>query len=114
MKTAQILTSHLGVAIFVAMIYTTWLLRRFSQRIGEVTRMPPTYRWFNIGNVLIFIALLGYMFQCSAALAFEEPGSVWILKPLFSLFTFYIPLTLGISIDVTVAFIYWGWLIREL
>ncbi len=113
MKTVQILTSHIGIAIFIAIIYITWLLRRFSQRIGEVTRMPSTYHWFNVGNGLVFIALLSYMFQCSAALAFEEPGSVWILRPFFSLFTFYIPLTLGLGIDVTVAYIYWGWLIRE-
>jgi hypothetical protein len=113
MKTAQILTSHLGIAIFVAIIYIIWLLRHFSQRIGEVTRMPPYYRWFNLGNAWVFIALLSYTFQCSAALAPGEPGSALILAPSFALLTFYIPLTLGISISVAIAFIYWRWLIHE-
>ena len=113
MKIAQILTSHLGVAIFVAVIYMNWLLKRFSQRIGEVTRMPLYYRWFGISNVFVFFALLSYTFQCSAALAVRESERLFILDPLFSLFTFYIPLTLGIGMDVIVGFVYWGWLIHE-
>ena len=113
MKIAQILTSHLGVAIFVAVIYMNWLLKRFSQRIGEVTRMPLYYRWFGISNVFVFFALLSYTFQCSAALAVRESERLFILDPLFSLFTFHIPLTLGIGIDVIVGFVYWGWLIHE-
>ncbi len=113
MTSLQILTSHLGVAVLVSVIYASWLLRSFSQRIGEVTRMPSYYRWFTLGNVLMFIALLSYTFQCSAALTPEVASSTLILHTKFSLWTFYIPLAIGVGIDTTVTLIYWKWLIHE-
>ncbi|MBN1878085.1 MAG: hypothetical protein JXA33_27935 [Anaerolineae bacterium] len=110
MSDIEILTSHLGSALIISAIYIGWLLRDFSRRLGEVTRLPPYFRWFDLGNALLMAALLSYIFQCSAALS-DQPQA--LLQPQFSLTAVYAPLLLGIIINLVITFIYWGWLIKE-
>jgi len=110
MTALQILTSHLGVGLLLAVFYISWQLKGLSYRMGEVTRMAPYYKGFTIGNILILIALLGYIFICSAALV---PDLALLHTPRDLLLLFYIPLCIGLSINVTIAILYWGWLIRE-
>ena len=47
MKELEILTSHLGAGILLGVLYLGWLLRAFSRRMGEVTKMRPYYRGFD-------------------------------------------------------------------
>ncbi|HNT73892.1 MAG TPA: hypothetical protein PKH77_02615 [Anaerolineae bacterium] len=110
MNAAEVLTSHLGAGLFLAMLYLNWLLRVLSRRMGEVTRMPPHYKWFDVGMLLILTATLSYLLMCSVALV-SPP--VIKLTPALLLTLFYLPLTLGVSLNLSVAAIYWGWLLRE-
>ncbi|MBN1486436.1 MAG: hypothetical protein JW981_02265 [Anaerolineae bacterium] len=110
MSNVEILFTNLGAGLFLAIVYISWLFHRFSQRMGEVTRMPPYYQWFNVGTLLIFIGTISYILQCNAALAGRPTA---LLTPLFALFAFYIPVALGIMIDVVIVFIYWGWIVSE-
>ncbi len=107
MRDIEVLTSHLGAGILIGVLYTSWLLRALSRRMGEVTKMRPYYRGYDVGNALIIIATLSYIFQCNAALA-QQPAS--IREFTFVLTTFYLPLTLGVVINLIIAIIYWGWL----
>lgn len=110
MKDLEILTSHLGMALLIGMLYLSWLLRTLSRRMGEVTRMRPYFRGFDLGNGLILIATLSYILICSAALS-QQPAA--FLTPTFQLIAFYIPLTLGLVLNLGITLFYWGWLITE-
>lgn len=110
MKDFEILTSHLGAGILIGVIYMGWLLRNFSRRMGEVVKMRPYYRAFDVGNVLILVATLSYILQCSAALP-QRPQSV--LSPRFSVTSFYLPLGIGIAVDLAATLVYWGWLLKQ-
>ncbi len=110
MTAPEILTSHLGGGLLMGLIYVIWLLRNLSRRMGEVTRMRPYYRGFDVGNLLLSIALLSYILRSSAALA-QRPATV--LSPTFTLLTFYTPLVLGLSLNVGLALVYWGWLFYQ-
>lgn len=110
MTPAEILTSHLGAGLWVGLAYVGWLLRALSRRMGEVTRMRAYYRGFDAGNLLLLVALLSYILQCSAALAQRPP---FVLSPVFVRVTFYLPLTLALGLHIATACIYWGWLARQ-
>jgi hypothetical protein len=96
--------------MLIALIYLGIILRAFSQRIGEVTKMPPYYRWFFLGTSLLVVSTLSYTFISSAVLT-DSPKIV--LTPAFVLLLFHLPFTLGILINLSVALRYWGWLIRK-
>ncbi len=110
MTDSQILTSHLALPLFASILYVGYLLRMLSQRMGAVTKMPPYYRWFDLGNALIAAATISYIFVSSAALAGRP---VTYLTPTFSLLTLHLPLTLGIGINSWIALKYWGWLAKQ-
>lgn len=110
MTTPQILTSHLGTLLFAALIYAGWLLRVLSRRLGEVTKMRRYYRWFDLGNVLVAMALLVYIIECSVGLI-GQPNE--LLRPEYMLPTFYLPLLAGLTTNLVVAAIYWRWLLNE-
>jgi len=110
MTDIEVLTSHLGTGILIGILYISWLLRILSRRMSEVTKMQAYYRGFDLGSTLLIVATLSYIFQCSAALA-QQPAGVLTVE--FALLTFYLPLTLGIGINLASAIIYWGWLFRR-
>lgn len=111
MTDGQILTSHLATPLFAGMIYVGYLLRMLSQRMGAVTKMPRYYRWFDLGNALIALATLSYVFINSAALAGKPPSC---LTPQFSLLTLHLPIALGVTVNGITTLKYWGWLAKQL
>ncbi len=110
MNPAEVLTSHLGTTIFLATLYMCWLLKALSRRMGEVTRMPPHYKTFDVGNISLLIATLNYILICSTALAAKPQ---LFLSPTFLLLALYAPLALGIGTNLWIAIVYWGWLSKE-
>ena len=110
MKDLEILTSHLGTTLLLGTLYLCWLLRTLSRRMGEITRMRAYFQGFDLGNGLSLIATLAYILICSAALS-QQPAIC--LTPTFQLFAFYIPLALGLVLNLAIALFYWGWLIKE-
>lgn len=110
MTVAQILTSHLGLMTLVGTLYLCHLLQTFSRRMGDVTKMPAYHNWFHVGNSLIAIASLSYIVQSSAAMA---GAPTLILTTTFAVWTFHLPLALGVGINLAITLIYWGWIIKE-
>jgi len=110
MTDIEVLTSHLGAGMLIGILYINWLLRVLSRRMSEVTKMRAYYRGYDLGSILLIVATLSYIFQCNATLA-QRPSAV--LSFTFALITFYLPLMLGISINLVTALVYWGWLFRQ-
>ncbi len=110
MTDIEVLTSHLGTGMLIGVLYISWLLRVLSHRMSEVTKMRAYYRGYDLGSVLLIVATLSYIFQCSAALAQQPVG---VLNFTFAVTTFYLPLALGTSINLVSAILYWGWLFRQ-
>ncbi len=110
MTDTEVLTSHLGTGLLIGILYISWLLRVLSRRMSEVTKMRAYYRGFDLGSALLIVATLSYILQCNAALA-QHPTMV--LNVEFTLIAFYLPLTLGVTVNLVSALIYWGWLFRR-
>ncbi len=110
MNSSQILTSHLALPMLLALVYLSFMLRAFSRRLGEVTKMNSYYRWFYPGTGLLIVAALSYTILNNAALT-GRPKLV--LTPIFMLTLFHLPFTLGILLTLGVALRYWGWLIHK-
>ena len=110
MNPLQTLTAHLGLPMIIAMLYLGWILRAFSRRLGDVTKMKPYHRWYYIGDTFIAVAALGHTMYTNATLTGHPP---WFLSPVAALSLFHLPLTLGALINLIITWLYWGWLIRK-
>ena len=96
----------------LAVIYTLFILAALSQRMGEVRKMPPLYRGFYLGAGCLIAALLVRFLRVSALLA-STGGPAFLNDGLFYLLAYHLPLTLGLTVSLWVAWRYWSWLLRE-
>ena len=108
----KIITTPLGPLGLFAILYLGVLFANFSRRLGTVTRMAAYYRWFGAANVFIAIAALSQMVRGVAALT-PNQALPSLLSPWFALFTFHIPLAIGVTIDLALVWYYWGWILKE-
>ena len=110
-----VVTTPLGVAGLLAIAYLGLLFANFSRRLSAVTRMANYHRWFLVANVLVILAAMSQAMRSTAALApdLAPPILVNEMKAWFSLVSFHIPLVMGITIDLVLAWYYWGWILKE-
>ena len=57
------LTAPLGSLSLIALLYMYYILANLSRRYGQVIRLPPYYRGFYVGMVLICVAFLSHLVQ---------------------------------------------------
>lgn len=96
----------------VAIAFLFFILARLSKKLGDVTRMPPYYRWFWIGNGFLGIALISQLLRISVTLT-KQASYPWLESPLFYLITYHLPMAVGITIGLAVTWRYWRWLLTE-
>lgn len=109
MKVAIGLAGSLGL---LAVISTILTLAAFSQRIGEVRKMPPLYRGYYLGVACLGLALFVRVLRISVLLAAPE-GLAFLANDWFYLFAYHLPLALGLTVSLVIAWRYWGWLLHE-
>ena len=108
----NVLIGLAGSLGLLAVTLTLFILAALSQRMGEVRKMPPLYRGFFLGAACLIIALLVRFLRVSALLASPE-GLVFLSDSRFYLITYHMPLALGLTVSLWVAWKYWSWLLRE-
>ena len=96
----------------LAVIYTLFILAALSQRMGQVRKMPPLYRGFYLGAACLTVALIVRFLRVSVLLAASE-GIVFLNDDWFYMLAYHMPLALGLTVSLVVAWRYWGWLLRE-
>ncbi len=106
----EIVLTPLAPLWLVALTAAVYLYANLCRRLGAVTKMPPYYRWFLAGGVLMAVALFASVMQRAAVLSCSEAVS-FLATPSFGLFFFHLPLFVGIAIDVAVVWRYWSWLL---
>ncbi len=109
MNIVAALAGSLGL---LSLILATWILARLSKRLGEVTKMPRYYRGFYVSMACLSITVMAHFLRMSVFLA-EDLGPPILHSDVFYLCTYYIPLTIGMTLNLAIAWRYWSWLLRE-
>ena len=103
------LLSPLGT---ISVIFLFFILARLSEKLGAVTRIPPRYRWFWVGIGFLDIALISQLLRITVILT-GQSSYAWLNDPVFYLFTYYVPMAIGVTIGLVVTWRYWSWLRTE-
>lgn len=108
----NILAALAGSLGLLSLVLMTWILARLSKRLGEVTKMSRYYRVFYVSMTCLSIAVMAHFLRMSVFLA-EEVGPYILHSDIFYLCIYYIPLAVGVTLDLIIAWRYWSWLLRE-
>jgi len=107
-----VITTPLGAVGLLAVVYLGFLFANFSRRLGAVTKMANHHRWFQVANVFVTLAAMSQVVRGTAALAPNLAPPV-LLESWFALVSFYIPLVIGVTLDLVLVWYYWGWILKE-
>ncbi len=107
----KVVAALLGAAGLLSMIYATMLLATVSQKLGAMNRMRPYYRWMYLSAVLLAMALLMRLLRTTVFWASQQAPPL-LNNDFFYLASYYVPLCVGMTIDLIVTIRYWGWLLR--
>ncbi|MBI3359674.1 MAG: hypothetical protein HY023_01015 [Chloroflexi bacterium] len=106
------LLANLGGALGLgAIVYMLVIFGMLSHRLGAVIKMPPHYRWFYVSAGLAGLALLAYL--AGVSLSVERASSAVTRAADLLLSWYHLPLALGLTLSLGVAWRYWSWLLRE-
>jgi hypothetical protein len=108
----NIITAILGSTGLLSTLYLFFILARLSQKLGEVTRMPPYHRGFYVGQIFLAMALAAYFLRASVYLTPQSFVPLFS-DALFYLVVYHLPLALAATAALVITWHYWGWLLRE-
>ncbi|MBN1200874.1 MAG: hypothetical protein JXJ20_03360 [Anaerolineae bacterium] len=80
-----------------------WMLAQISRRFGEVTHRPPLYRGLYVAQALTLLPLIARLLAPGLDSGHSADLPAVLLHDL--------PLALGITLSVFIAWRYWGWLV---
>lgn len=101
------LLTLLSTAAPLALMVTLWVMAQISRRFGEVTHRPPLYRGFYAAIGLLAGPLVVRLW----AIGLADPSRADLGGNALAAWVHDLPLAVGISVSVVVAWRYWGWLI---
>lgn len=108
----RVITTTLGPFGLAAIVYLGLIFSRLSQRLNSVAKKRDHHHWFGVGNALLALAALSQAVRNAAALA-PDSAPPALLRPMFGLLTFHVPLALGATLQLALVWYYWGWLLKE-
>jgi hypothetical protein len=92
--------------------YLLFILAELSKRLGLVTKMAPYYRGLYFGAGCVIFALAAWLLA-RAESASPELELAFLRTPLADELLYQLPLAVGMTVSLVVAWRYWGWLLRE-
>jgi hypothetical protein len=107
-----VITTALGPFGLAAIVYLGLILATLSERLNAVAKKANYHRWYQFANGLIGVAAMSQVIRNAATLAPERALS-GLLEPWFALLTFHVPMALGTSGLLVLAWYYWGWIVKE-
>jgi hypothetical protein len=108
----NIIAAVLGSMGLISAIYITLIISKLSQKLGAVTKMQGYYRGLYVSAIFLLVSLIAHLLKTSVLLASERAPAL-LNSDLFYLFTYYLPLAIGTSINLAVTLRYWDWLLKE-
>jgi hypothetical protein len=97
----------LSTAAPLALIILLWVMAQISRRFGEVTHRPPLYRGFYVAMILMLFPLVVRLLAIGLAEEARDDLGGNSVEAL----SHDLPLALGITLGVIIAWRYWGWLV---
>lgn len=107
-----VITTPLGPAGLLAIVYLSFLFANFSRRLNAVTKMAGYHRWFLVASGFVTLAAMSQVMRGTAHLAPHLAPPV-MLEPWFALVSFHIPLAVGVTLALVLVRYYWGWILKE-
>ncbi len=107
-----VITTPLGAAGLLAVVYLGFLFANLSRRLSAVTKMADHHRWFQVANGLVALAAMSQVVRGTAALAPQLTLPI-LLESWFALLSFHIPLAMGVTLDLVLVWYHWGWILKE-
>lgn len=108
----EFLTAPLSSLSLLAIIYSFYILANLSRRYGDVIRLPPYYRGFYIGMALIGISFVSHLMRATVILD-PQQGPALLSEDWFFILTYYLPLSLAVTIAIVISWRYWSWLLKD-
>lgn len=108
-----LLVAVIGTAGLGAVAFMFVVLGRLTQKWELVTRTRSYYRLFYASAILVIAASLTRLVRVGSLNSTLEPG--FLLEPRSWFYTcfYHVPIVLGITISLVVAWRNWGWLLSR-
>ena len=107
-----VITTPLGAIGLLAVVYLGFMFANLSRRLSAVRKMADYHRWFQVANGFVALAAMSQIVRGIAVLAPDVAYPI-LLESWFALVSFYIPLAVGVSLDLVLVWYYWGWILKE-
>ncbi len=107
-----LLISLLGAIGPLSLLALFFIFAQLSERFGTVIKMRPYYRGYYLGSGFIVIGVLVHLIIAGANL---EPTNqpTFVAQSWFLFWAYHLPLTIGVTINLIITWLYWGWLVTE-
>lgn len=102
----------LGTVGTLSLIVLFYILAKLSEKFGSVIKMAPIYRYYYLAILFLAIGLVTQLFVVRATLTVQN-SEVWFAAPWFLFLAYHLPLAIGLTIGLVIAWRYWSWLITE-
>ena len=102
----------LGALGTLSILVVLYILAKLSERFGSVIKMAPLYRYYYLAILFLAIGSITQLFVVRATLT-DEYSQVWFTTPWFLFLAYHLPLAVGVTIALVIAWRYWSWLITE-
>lgn len=96
----------------LAALFMLYIFSTLSRRLGNVTKMKPYYRGLYIGIALMGLAVLAHLLRVIWWLDAAALPEIFTRDSFYTL-TYYVPMTLAVTISLVVVWRYWSWLFTE-
>ncbi|MGD2165397.1 MAG: hypothetical protein PVH50_07690 [Anaerolineae bacterium] len=107
----DVITATLGPWGLAAVAYLSLTFSTLSRRLNSVAKKKDHQRWFYAADALIALAAMSQLLRSAAALAPQRALPI-MLEPWFAFLTFHVPLAVGTTVDLALAWYYWGWILK--